>query len=147
MDLSLYKDESQLDKASPRKRKRGAVKSEAGDDEESESDEEETEDEEPLKKKNNATSSRGAAAKKTTVQKKIMDSESTGSDDENLLEIRKRSKNQVINQGLIGLDCGMLMMFYFDLDHTSSKTININSTSTNKCCESWHKASWCQNTS
>lgn len=94
VDLSLYKDESQLDKASPRKRKRGTVKSEAGDDEESESDEEETEDEEPLKKKNNATPSRGAASKKP-VQKKTMDSESTGSDNENLLEIRKRSKNQV----------------------------------------------------
>ncbi|CAO1391176.1 unnamed protein product [Diamesa tonsa] len=77
LDLSLYKDESQLDKASPRKRKRGTVKSEAGDDEESESDEEETEDEEPLKKKNNATPTRAAASKKP-VQKKLMDTESTG---------------------------------------------------------------------
>ncbi|CAO1392386.1 unnamed protein product [Diamesa serratosioi] len=69
LDLSLYKDESQLDKASPRKRKRGAVKSEESG---SESDEEDSEEEEQnLKKKNNATSSRGGGGSKKSVQKKI----------------------------------------------------------------------------
>lgn len=92
VDLSLYKDEAQLDKASPRKRRRG-VKSE----EEEESDEDEDYEEHPKKKK---IVKRPAAIKspKMSMGKKIItvNDESTESDEENLMEIKKKAvKRQV----------------------------------------------------
>lgn len=92
MDLSLYKDEAQLDKSSPRKRRRG-VKSE----EEEESDEDEDYEEHPKKKK---IVKRPAAIKspKMSMGKKIstVNDESTESDEENLMEIKKKAvKKQV----------------------------------------------------
>lgn len=95
MDLSLYKDEAQLDK-SPRKRKRGA-KSE----EEEESDEDEDYEEHPKKKK---IAKRPAAIKSpkmsTSPVKKVeavVNEDSTESDEENLMEIKKKAvvKKQV----------------------------------------------------
>lgn len=93
MDLSLYKDEAQLDKSSsPRKRRRGA-KSE----EEEESDDDEDYEEHPKKKK---IVKRPAAIKspKMSPLKKVatVNDESTESDEENLMEIKKKAvKKQV----------------------------------------------------
>lgn len=92
VDLSLYKDESQLDKSSTRKRRRGAKSEE---DEEGEDDEDY--EEHPKKK----VIKRPAAIKtpKSLVVKKPIEvnDESTESDEENLMEIKKKAvKKQVL---------------------------------------------------
>lgn len=91
MDLSLYKDESQLDKSSPRKRRRG-IKSE----EEEEPDDDEDYEEHPKKK----VIKRPAAVKTPKMMDMkiapVMNDESTESDEENLMEIKKKAvKKQV----------------------------------------------------
>lgn len=86
MDLSLYKDEAQLDK-SPRKRRRD-VKSE------SDPDTDEDYEESPRKKrsvKRLPVSQRASANKKRAA----VNDESTESDEENLMEIKKKAKTQV----------------------------------------------------
>lgn len=103
MDLSLYKDEAQLDKTSPRKRRRGE-KSE----EEEESDDDEDYEEHPKKKK---IAKRPAAIKspKMSPGKKIpatVNDESTESDEENLMEIKKKAVKKQVNlvRGMFGND-------------------------------------------
>lgn len=97
MDLSLYKDEAQLDKATPRKRKRTTNKNEA--------DYSEDEDyEQPTKKRSvkalpAVKSSRAAAAAKKLA---VTNDESTESDEENLMEVKKKAKKQVCKvQGIV----------------------------------------------
>jgi hypothetical protein len=94
VDLSLYKDESQLDKiSSTRKRK---IKKDESDEDDSELD-----DDEPVKKRTSKPSSVSTpVAKKfliprSTAKKAIVEIESSESDEENLMEIKKKAKNQV----------------------------------------------------
>lgn len=82
MDLSLYKDEAQLDK-SPRKRKR---------DVKSESDDFEDEDYEESPRKRRIVK-RASPSKRTPARKQaVVNDESTESDEENLMEIKKKAK-------------------------------------------------------
>jgi hypothetical protein len=84
VDLSLYKDEAQLDKF-PRKRKH-----------ESKSDDEKTdedyEEESPRKKK---PAKKPAGNAKKSPKKVLKTNDSTESDEENLMEIKKKVKRQV----------------------------------------------------
>lgn len=90
MDLSLYKDEAQLDKISPSKRKRG-IKSEDGDD-----DEDDDYEEAPRKKKKNAGKTPVVRSQRAVPTKKTATYESSESDEENLMEIKKKvNKKQV----------------------------------------------------
>lgn len=88
MDLSIYKDESQLDKLSSRKRK--GKKSD-------EEDDDEDEDDEPLSKKKKATElpAKKNLAPRASTRKPVVDAESSESDEENLLEIKNKAKSQV----------------------------------------------------
>lgn len=88
MDLSLYKDEAQLDKT-PRKRKRGQKSDEADDDDEEDDDYEET----PRKKKSVKKSPAAKPSRAST--KRAATYESSESDGENLMEIQKKAKKQV----------------------------------------------------
>lgn len=89
MDLSLYKDESQLDKISSNKRK-SSKKSSEEDNEDSD---------EPLKKKpatKLVTTPKKINTPRSTARKPaIVEPESSESDEENLMEIKKKAKNQV----------------------------------------------------
>lgn len=91
MDLSLYKDESQLDKSSPRKRRRGAKS-----DEDEAVDDDDDYEEHPKKK----VIKRPAAVKtpKVLVGKKLIEAndESTESDEENLMEIKNKAVNKQV---------------------------------------------------
>lgn len=80
MDLSLYKDEAQLDKT-PRKRKRDAKS-------ESEDYDDEDYDELPHKKR---IVKRASPSKRSAAKKLIVNDESTESDEENLMEIKKKA--------------------------------------------------------
>jgi hypothetical protein len=88
VDLSLYKDEAQLDK-SPRKRKRGAKSA----DEESDDDDEDYEDSSRRRKSNK----RSPVSKnlKSSGRRPAANSDSSESDEENLMEIKKKAKRQV----------------------------------------------------
>ncbi len=103
MDLSLYKDESQLD------RKKG----ENGDDED-----DEDYDASPKPKQNIKSSKKTVAVgnKKRTMARKSSgkikyDEESSDSDDENLLEISKKAKTQVVSHNIN-------LPILFPLNHT-----------------------------
>lgn len=87
VDLSLYKDEAQLDVSSPRKRKRGG-KSETGDDDDDDSDYVEG----SPKKKNVKQIAKGR--KSSSMKLATVDDESTESDEENLMEIKNKAKSQ-----------------------------------------------------
>lgn len=89
MDLSLYKDEAQLDK-SPRKRKRGQ-KSDEGD----EDDEEDDDDYEESPRKKKSVKKSPAAKPSRASTKRAATYESSESDGENLMEIQKKAKKQV----------------------------------------------------
>lgn len=94
MDLSLFNDEAQLDKISPNKRKRGVKSDDEDDDEDGDGDYEET----PRKKKNlkkspTVRSSRVVPAKKTATYEE----DSSESDEENLMEIKKKANKKQVN--------------------------------------------------
>lgn len=83
----MYKDEAQLDKASPNKRKRD-IKSDDGDD-----DADEDYEESPRKKK---VIKREPAVKTPRTKKAVLvNDDSTESDEENLMEIKKKANKQV----------------------------------------------------
>lgn len=94
MDLSLYKDESQLDKISSRKRKSNRNSYDDDDDEE---DEDDDDDDEPLKKKSTKTplNKKINTPRLSTRKAPVVDASSSESDEENLMEIKKKTKNQV----------------------------------------------------
>lgn len=83
MDLSLYKDEAQLDKASPNKRKL------SGDDNDDE------DYEVSPRKKTKVKSETSAKRVKSPSKKSLVNDDSTESDEENLMEIKKKAKRQV----------------------------------------------------
>lgn len=88
MDLSIYKDESQLDKLSTSRKRGKSKKSEDSDD---------SEDDEPLSKKKKSAEipAKKTLTPRTSTRKPIVDGESSESDEENLMEIKKKAKNQV----------------------------------------------------
>lgn len=92
MDLSIYKDESQLDKLSSSRKRKGKKSDEDDDDD--------AEDDEPLSKKNKPTETtpgKKSLAPRASTRKPIVDAEteSSESDEENLMEIKKKAKIQV----------------------------------------------------
>jgi hypothetical protein len=91
VDLSLYKDEAQLDKL-PRKRKH-EVKSENDD------TDEDYEEESPRKKK--PVKSPSSTAKKSPRKIIVKTHDSSESDEENLMEIKKKVKKQVKSPPLL----------------------------------------------
>ena len=96
MDLSLYKDEAQLDKTAPNKRKL------SDDSNDYDFDDDEDYEISPRKKtkvKGEPMGMRGRAAAK----KPVANDESTESDEENLMEIKKKAKKQVIKQSFYSL--------------------------------------------
>lgn len=86
MDLSLYKDEAQLEKISPTKRKRSAK-------EKNEDDDDEDYEEVPSKKRNKSTPV--AKSLRAAAIKPVVNEDSTESDEENLMEIKNKAKKQV----------------------------------------------------
>lgn len=85
MDLSLYKDEAQLEKISPSKRKRGAKDKNDDDDEDYEVA--------PSKKRNVTAAAKSPRA--MAANKSVTNEDSTESDEENLMEIKNKAKKLV----------------------------------------------------
>jgi hypothetical protein len=91
VDLSLYKDESQLEKPSSRKRKGDGNKRS-----DSESDDSDYEDSEPLKKSAKVPIPKKVVSPRTSSRKVAPAVvESSESDEENLMEIKKKAKKLV----------------------------------------------------
>jgi hypothetical protein len=87
VDLSIYKDESQLDKLSTRKRK--GKKSDDDDEDDA------SEDDEPLSKKRKSIEipPKKTHTPRASVRKPaVVDNESSESDEENLMELKKKAK-------------------------------------------------------
>lgn len=85
MDLSIYKDEAQLDKISSA-RKRTSKKS----------SDEDYSDNEPVKKKKKevGTPKKSLTPRASTKKPAIVDAESSESDEENLMEIKKKVREK-----------------------------------------------------
>lgn len=89
MDLSLYKDEAQLDKISPNKRKLSVESNEY------DFDDDEDYEVSPRKKTKAKSDSVAKGSAKTAANPPVVNDESTESDEENLMEIKKKAKRQV----------------------------------------------------
>lgn len=92
MDLSLYKDEAQLDKTSPNKRK---LSDESIDNDFDFDDDEDYEVSPKKKSKVKAKPESATKRARGAAKKQVVNDESTESDEENLMEIKKKAKRQV----------------------------------------------------